>query len=181
MHHSPALQLLTSSGDGSADTLSWVTHGIRDTLSGIDFVSICRTTTDGDVATFGATDPLAAHADALQFELGEGPAVVAENGGAHVHSPDVEADERWQAYGGRVTALGIRSQMALELRHANQLIGVLNLYSTQIGPLPDDVVEDAKAYSRRASDALATAQTVGHLAASVTRRRTGTDAGALAS
>ncbi|MBA3234107.1 MAG: GAF domain-containing protein [Propionibacteriales bacterium] len=160
--------LLSTFDDNNTDTLSWVTHTARSTLSGVDYVSICVVHGCGEFSSVGATDPLAQRADALQQELGEGPSVDAALGVGVAHCDNVENDLRWRGYGTRSAEMGIRSQTAIELRYSGRTIGVLNLYSTQLGPLEDGVIDAAQVLAQDASTVLRMTQAVDDMAIGVT-------------
>lgn len=148
---SPTLGLLSTFDDSHSDTLSWVTHTARNTLARVDYVSIRVVHSPGRTYSIGATDPLADRADALQHELGEGPCIDADLGVDITHANDIARDARWRGYGPRAAEMGIRSQTAIELRSADRTIGVLNLYSTELGPLEDGVLDAARALAHDAS------------------------------
>ncbi len=163
----PTRELPSTFDDSHSDTLSWVTHTARNTLAGVDYVSICVAHSPGRTYSVGATDPLAERADAMQHELGEGPCIDADLGVDIAHSNDIKSDRRWRRYGARAAEMGIRSQTAIELRAAARAIGVLNLYSTQLGPLEDGVVDAARALASEASLMLRMSQAVDDLTTAV--------------
>ena len=147
------LALLASSGETSDERLSWITHTARATLAGVDGVSI--TLVEGRaLRTIGATDPLVEAADAQQYRLGEGPSIDASLGVPLSHANDVGKDLRWQAYGRAVAELGIHAQTAIPLCAEGRLVGVLNLYSTQPGPLDEGVLEAAMRLANAAGELL---------------------------
>lgn len=143
---------LESYGD---DTLSWLTYAARAALPGVDYVSISVVMSKGGLTTVGSTDPMAMKADALQYELREGPCFDASSGHPCAHTDEVESDRRWTVYGPLAARLGIRAQAALRLRLAGATLGSLNLYSTRSGSLDDDVMTQARTIATQAAAALA--------------------------
>ena len=92
-------------------------------------LTVLRTNTFRTDAT---TDPGAARADALQYELGFGPCVDAVRDDSVYVSDDVASDERWLDWGSRVHAeLGVRSVLSqrLRLRDDVGVIAGLNIYA----------------------------------------------------
>lgn len=184
----PQPSLLSLLDGSSKDTLSWITCAARDTIPGVDFASISVAHSDGQLETLGATDPLATKADALQYELVEGPCVDAALRTTSSPSDDVGADGRWPRYARRADELGIKAQAAFALRSGNRTIGSLNLYSTSPIRLDDVALDLAQRFADRAaaameltrtvdslSDALATRKTIGQAVGSVMDRFTLTD------
>jgi GAF domain-containing protein len=151
MTTSPLASLLTSCQAEAGDTLSWVTHAVADSLSGVDYASISVGVDGGEPTTVGATDPLALKADALQYELGCGPCVEAAAHGSAVQSFDVQRDARWPQYAVRVAELGLRGQTALSVSSGDQRLGALNLYSTSPGLLDSDQIAVANDYAAQAA------------------------------
>lgn len=157
--------------DGSnKDTLSWITCAARDAIPGVDFASISVAHGDGHLETVGATDPLAAKADALQYQLAEGPCVDAALRTPTCQSDDLSVDGRWPRYAERAAELGIRAQATFPLRGGNQTLGSLNLYSTSPNRLDDVSLDLAQRFADRAATAMELARTANSLTgASATR------------
>ena len=163
--------LMSAIGSLADDSLSWVTHAARDTLAGVDWASISVLHGDDHFETIGSTNPLAAKADALQYELGEGPCVDALRGAALASFDDVTAATSWPRYGARVAQLGVRSQAALRLQHDGRTVGSLNLYGTRAGALSEDSLARAESIAARAAQALELSRGVDQLIRSVAARK----------
>ena len=82
-------------------------------------------------ATCAVSDPFAAHMQALQLELGEGPGFEAVATGLPVISDDVEGDARWPAYARAAAARGLHTQLSLPLLWEDRALGALSLYWTE--------------------------------------------------
>ena len=65
--------------------------------------------------TVGATDPRVERADALQYELREGPCVDAAVEVKSVHSESLEHDPRWPHWGPAAAELGFHSIISAEV------------------------------------------------------------------
>jgi len=79
--------------------------------------------------TMAATSELAEQADALQYQLDEGPCLTAAREGRVVRVDDTTGDRRWPAWNDRATELGIRSALSAPLLIGGASIGAIKLYS----------------------------------------------------
>jgi hypothetical protein len=111
------------------DSLELITSSAAATIPGITRASISLTSGDGTIETLAPTDPLAAAADQLQYELGEGPCLHAVLSEPVVQVDDLATDERWPQYGPKAAALGMSSQLSFQFRAAPRVRGALNLYA----------------------------------------------------
>jgi GAF domain-containing protein len=161
--------LMNALGADADDTLSWLTHAVVDALPALDYASI-SVLQGGDLATVGATDPLALKADSLQYELGEGPCVAAARQSTVVPSADAASDARWPAYAARVAELGIRAQAGLPIRSGTKTLGALNLYTTRKGALGTDELTVAAGYATQAATAMLLRRRVETLTQAVSSR-----------
>jgi GAF domain-containing protein len=80
----------------------------------------------------GYTDDVVAVADALQYELGQGPCLTAWAAESTVQIDDIAADERWPLWREAVADLPLRSTLSTALVHQGTSIGAIKVYS----PLP---------------------------------------------
>ncbi|MGY1697799.1 GAF domain-containing protein [Geodermatophilus sp. SYSU D00814] len=78
--------------------------------------------------TAGATDPLVERADALQYELDEGPCLAAAAGRALVRADDLRADPRWQRWAAEAVDLGLLSTVSAPLLAGDRTLGALKVY-----------------------------------------------------
>jgi GAF domain-containing protein len=83
--------------------------------------------------TTAATTGLAAQADALQYQLDEGPCLTAWRTGQLVRVDDTTGDRRWPAWTEAATRLGIRSALSAPLQVDGRSIGAIKLYALQPG------------------------------------------------
>lgn len=114
------------------DSLERITGGAAETIPGVDHASISVTTKAGRIQTLAPTDPVAVSADALQYDLSEGPCLDAAVDEPLVQVEDLATDLRWPSYGPKAAAdLDLRSQVAFQFRAEPHTRGALNLYSHQ--------------------------------------------------
>jgi hypothetical protein len=100
-----------------------------DTLS-VDGASISVLGTDARQSTIGASNQLAARAEMLQFELGEGPHWEALSGGRPVLVPhlSLHRQPQWPLFSSAARELGITAVFAFPMRMGAATIGVVDLY-----------------------------------------------------
>ncbi|WBQ04731.1 GAF and ANTAR domain-containing protein [Kribbella sp. CA-293567] len=125
------------------------------TAIGVDHASVVLVQRGGGLDSEAVTGALAEEADRRQFEVGQGPTLVAVNDQLIVVSADVTTDPRWPAW----TVQGLRSALSVRLRTPESTVGALTLYA----PTPDrftsrDTVV-AKVYADHAAVAVANART----------------------
>lgn len=73
----------------------------------------------------------------LQLEVDDGPCVVAYRTGQAVFVNDLRSDRsRWQVFAERSIEYNFHAVAALPLRLRDERIGALNLFLTELGPLP---------------------------------------------
>lgn len=149
-----ARSLLSAEVSSSDDALSWLTHTVRATLSGVDGVSISVLRRRRWVSV-GTTDPLVRAADDLQYERGQGPVIAASHGVPIAQANDLSKALRRFASDPRAAGLGFRSLTSIPLASHGRLVGVLNLYSAQPRPLAVDVVDAAVSTANLAGDLVA--------------------------
>jgi GAF domain-containing protein len=85
----------------------------------------------GRKRTSHATDPIVERADALQYELDEGPCLAAWRQREVVRIDDVTTDMRWPAWAEAVTALGLglRSALSAPLVVQDESLGAIKVYA----------------------------------------------------
>jgi ANTAR domain/GAF domain len=146
-------------------------------IPGVDLVSI--TVRDGDrpLYTAAATDALAEQADALQYELREGPCYAAVTDERFVIVNDMSAAVDFPRYGPRVVELGLRAQAAIQLVDGRRRAG-LNLYARTAGSFDRSTVQFAELFATQAGSLLGYAEQVEQLSEGLhTRTDIGTAVG----
>ncbi|MQA88088.1 MAG: ANTAR domain-containing protein [Streptosporangiales bacterium] len=81
------------------------------------------------IETTAGTGELVAEADALQYELGEGPCLEAVSEMHTLTVEDMAHETRWPTYAPAATRLGVRSALTFQLFTDDNTLGALNLYS----------------------------------------------------
>ncbi len=85
---------------------------------------------DGRRVSTATTDRIAATADSLQYELGQGPCISAWATTSIQRLDDTASDERWPVWCAAARDLGIRSVVSAPLVFRGDCIGALKVYST---------------------------------------------------
>jgi GAF domain-containing protein len=157
---------------GEALTAKAMVERTLDLLPGAECASITVRARHNRGATLGATDDCAALADALQYDLGEGPCVEAGDHVEWYRSGDVAADPRWPAWGPRVAdELGIRSLLSIRLVGETESLGALNVYARSTGRFVDRRdIDLVLLFATHATIALAAAREVSGLRTAVQSR-----------
>ncbi len=84
--------------------------------------------TSGNRSSAASTSPLVAQADALQYELGQGPCISAWASGSPVDIADVHTDLRWPEWGMAAGDLGLRSCVSVPLLSGDLAFGAIKIY-----------------------------------------------------
>jgi len=101
------------------------------------------------------SDPAYGAVDDLQFSLGEGPCIAADESGAPVLEPDLAlAVGHWPAFVPAALGNGVRAAFAFPLQIGAIRIGVLNLYRDTPGDLDGTDLRDAIAFTHIATHLL---------------------------
>ncbi|WP_139417792.1 GAF and ANTAR domain-containing protein [Agromyces laixinhei] len=96
-------------------------------------------------STIGASDTVAARAEELQFELGEGPHWEALRGGQAVLVPDLdERDQSWPVFGAAVRELGVGALFAFPMFMGAVTVGVVDMYRSTPGGLDARAIATAR-------------------------------------
>jgi GAF domain-containing protein len=122
--------------------------------------------------TVGATSELAARADALQYELDEGPCLTAWRTGELVRVDDTTGDRRWPAWDEAAARLGIRSALSAPLLADGVSIGAIKLYGLQPGRFDQHDERVMVLFARQAAILLTATQDLAG-ARALSRRLTG--------
>jgi hypothetical protein len=97
------------------------------TIEGCDYAGIF-VVEGGSVSTPVSTDPVVIRLDGIQHSTEEGPCLDAVATGRAFYAEDLGDDVRWPSCGREMSAIGIRSLLALPLT-LNGSAGALNLYA----------------------------------------------------
>jgi GAF domain-containing protein len=141
------------------EVLTKVATSAQAVIPGAEVVSLTLRREDGGLDTAVATAPLARELDGLQYELGEGPILVAfeSDGLGLAEAGDLADDERFPRWAPAATDAGIRDVLMLGLfpKQAPPRLGTLNVYTSQPNGLNDVDRDIAVILAAHASTALA--------------------------
>lgn len=84
---------------------------------------------DGRKRTANASNPLVELADARQYELGQGPCLLAWASGEPVLVNDAGNDRRWPEWARAASELGLRSSVSAPLLAGETALGAVKLYA----------------------------------------------------
>ncbi|RSD21412.1 GAF and ANTAR domain-containing protein [Amycolatopsis eburnea] len=87
----------------------------------------------GGLATTSASAPLVSAADALQYDLGEGPCVAALHECAPVRIDDVTTERRWPRWCAAAAGSGLRSVLTAPMTTEDGCHGAIKVYATAPG------------------------------------------------
>ncbi|MBP1233040.1 hypothetical protein JOE40_002684 [Arthrobacter sp. PvP102] len=119
--------LLTEEEVGAAVGL--LARAIKDSVPGTIGAGVSVLDSQGRRTSHGATDRVVEQADALQYELGEGPCLTAWGAEETILVEDVRADDRWPRWRAAVKGLPIRSVVSTALIADKQSIGAMKVYA----------------------------------------------------
>lgn len=154
-------------------TARTIVKRLAELVPGADAVSLTIRARGHQHRTLASSADLAAQADALQYQLDEGPCLDATEHEHWVRIGDVTADSRWPRWGPRAGDLGIGSLLSVQLLDEGQPQGALNIYSLATGSFVEtDTVDVALVYAVHAAHALSAARLVTNLQTAVSSRHT---------
>jgi GAF domain-containing protein len=136
------------------DVLRGIVLAARDTIPGVEHVGVTVAHRNGRMETVAATGPLVYQIDELQYRLHEGPCVDALAGRTVMTSEDLRVDGRWPRYAPAASALGVSSQLGLELFDEERTTAGLNLYASAAHAFGSDTVQIAGLFAIHAAHAL---------------------------
>ncbi|RYU09534.1 GAF and ANTAR domain-containing protein [Nocardioides iriomotensis] len=157
---------------GEALTARTMVERTLDLLPGADCASITVRARHNRFVTLGATDDCAALADALQYDLGQGPCLEAGDHVEWYRSGDVATDPRWPVWGPRAAGeLGVRSLLSVRLVGETDSLGALTVYARSAGRFGDrSDIDLLLLFATHATIALAAAREVSGLQTAVHSR-----------
>ncbi|ROP34785.1 GAF and ANTAR domain-containing protein [Pseudokineococcus lusitanus] len=183
-----ALQFATindylSAGGTREDALQRLVDLAVETVPGCDWAAVTAWPTGRRPESIAASDDVATSADHLQYAVQDGPCLTAALEGSAVHSPDLDADDRWPRFRTAVRRAGpVRGVVAVDLA-GGPVRAALNLYSGRPGALDLEALAAAALFGAHARVLLAhadsTARAAGLDRALVTSRQIGTAVGIL--
>src|SRR3712207_2097246 len=81
----------------------------------------------------GSTDERVRRADALQYELDEGPCLAATAGRDLVRIDDLAQEQRWPRWAGEALDLGLQASLSAPMVAADRSLGAIKVYADRPG------------------------------------------------
>lgn len=125
-----------------------------------DFGGLTIRRPKGRLESMAVSEQVVAQADALQYELQEGPCVAASWNQETFLSEDLGRDERWPVWGPKAAALGFGSLLAVQMGTRVSPVGALNLYSSRIRDFSSEDLAFAQLLANQAASALLAANQI---------------------
>ena len=107
-----------------------------------------------------ASNQAVEQADALQYELDEGPCLTAWRSRQLVRIDDITIDPRWPTWSSAVSRLGVRSVVSAPLVVANEGIGAIKVYSDRPAAYDQHAEQVMSLFAAQAAILLANTQSV---------------------
>ena len=114
----------------------------------------------GRKTSAGASSALTERADALQYELDEGPCLTAWAQRTVVRVDDVVHDERWPRWGRAVEPLGVQSALSTPLVAGDMALGAIKVYGHRPGAYDTHAEQVLTLFAAQAAILVANVQTV---------------------
>jgi GAF domain-containing protein len=123
--------LLTQETVSSA--LALVTSLAKETIPGTAGAGVTLIGGEGCKVSAAATDPLVEQADALQYELGDGPCLSAWEHRTVFSIVDMQQETRWPQWAKMVQPLGVGASLSAPLVSGDLALGAMKVYAHTAG------------------------------------------------
>ncbi len=144
--------------EGLQPTVENVVRLAVETVDGCHYAGVTERVGRRDVTTLASTSDVVEKADALQYELDEGPCLDAIRREDTYVSNDLGSDRRWPNWGPKTAELGLHGVLTVRLAWARGTVGALNLYSRDREAFDGHDVDVAHVFARHATIALSTVE-----------------------
>ncbi|MFL6143782.1 MAG: GAF and ANTAR domain-containing protein [Labedaea sp.] len=111
--------------------LQLITSLTVEMFSGSSGAGISLLDPQGKRVTTAATDAVVERADALQYQLGQGPCLTAWEQHRVVRVDDIAGDDRWPEWARAVAEVGVRSVLSAPLVAGSGSLGAVKVYAAQ--------------------------------------------------
>jgi GAF domain-containing protein len=154
-----ALAQLVTASETTESTINRIAQLAVQAIEPIDICSISLAT-GRKIKTVGATDPMAARLDEIQYEAGEGPCLSAIAQHETFYIPDMEQDETWPTFSRRAAEeTGVASLLSYVLRVDASSLGAVNMMAKQKDAFEPDDLTAGTLFAAQAGVALSNAVT----------------------
>ncbi len=140
-----------------APTMQRIAERAVQIVPGCDHCGISLRRRRHRVESIASTSTLAEKCDALQYELGEGPALETVWESESRLTEDTGNETRWPQWSPRVAEHGIGSVLSIRLSTSTETLGALNLYSERTNAFTQDDIDLAVIYALHAANAMSSA------------------------
>lgn len=120
--------------DTVASALKLITDMATAAIPGAIGAGVSLLDSSGQRRTAAASGDAVQEADALQYELGEGPCIMAWASGESVLVGDLGVDRRWPRWSPAAGALGVSSSISSPLLARGTALGVVKVYANHRDP-----------------------------------------------
>ncbi|UKA59795.1 GAF and ANTAR domain-containing protein [Arthrobacter sp. FW306-2-2C-D06B] len=134
-------------------------RAIKDSVSGATGAGVSLLDSRGRRTSSASTDEMVTLADALQYDLGQGPCLTAWAMEETVIVQYVATDPRWPDWTDAVKDMSIRSVVSTPLLAEQECIGALKIYSDLAGAFGEDAACVLELFAAPAATLLANIQT----------------------
>ena len=114
----------------------------------------------GGRTTSGASDPVVEKADSMQYELDEGPCLVAWEQRALVRVDEIGSDGRWPRWSQAVEPLGLHASLSAPLVAGDRSLGAVKVYARRPGAFDRHAEHLLVMFAAQAAILLANVQSV---------------------
>jgi GAF domain-containing protein len=149
--------LLTEEKVGHA--VQHLSRAVKDSIPGTIGAGVSILDSQARQVSSGSTDEIVKRADALQYELGQGPCLTAWATQQSVLVHDVATDPRWPDWSAAVSSMPIRSLLSSPLMANGQAIGAMKIYAASPGAFEDATTALMELFASPAATLLSHIQT----------------------
>ncbi|MFI7581021.1 GAF domain-containing protein [Kocuria kalidii] len=124
------IQNMLLSQEHAAVAVHQLAQVVRDLIPAAAGAGVPLLDAQGTRTSTGATDRLVEAADALQYDLGNGPCLSAWATATPQRINDTTDDDRWPEWSTAAAASGIRSMLSVPLVFQDRCLGAMKVYAT---------------------------------------------------
>lgn len=164
----------TLEAEGSVpETLHGIVQAATQAIPGVTDAGISQIYRNGRIETLAGSGELIHAIDEMQYELREGPCVdLLDRKDEVMQVDDLRDTSRWPNFAPRAEQLGASSWMAYRLYTAEDSMGALNLYSTELDVFDEQAQEIAALLAAHAAIALSAARHTEQMEQALASRKT---------
>lgn len=134
-----------------AHALGLITEAATIGFPGVRGAGVTLIGASGERQTAAASDDVVAAADALQYELGEGPCITAWASGETVLITNMAQETRWPRWVPAASALDISSSISSPLLSGDSALGAIKIYFDGAGQVNPETVRLANLFAQQAT------------------------------